>query len=384
MAAMLRVAVNAVPLRSPLTGVGQYIRHLMAAIERRGDVEPHYFYASHWGREAIASPTAAIDDVKRVVKKVVPYPYVVTRMLQRMVFSAGMRRRHPDLYHEPNYVALPWDGPLVVTVHDLSFVHFPASHPAERLAHLERYLAATLARAAHVITDSETVRREAVTHFGLDPRRVTAIPLGVGPEFGPMDAQEAAPALARLGLAPKGYVLSVGTLEPRKNLAIAVRAWASLPEAVRAGRTLAIAGMKGWLHDALVTLVERLEREGIVRFLGYVPQGDLPALYAGALAMVYPSRYEGFGLPVVEAMASGVPVVAANASCLPEVAGDAALLVDPDDERGMAEALRSVLEDAALRDRLSARGRERARGFTWERCADETVAVYRAAAQSRK
>ena len=379
---MLRVAVNAVPLRSPLTGVGQYIRHLMAAIEARGDVEPRYFYASHWGRKAVASPVAAIDDVKRVVKKVVPYPYVVSRAGQRLMFAGGMRFLRPQVYHEPNYVALPWDGPLVVTVHDLSFVHHAGSHPKERLDHLARYLPATLERAAHVITDSETVRREAVAHFGLDPRRVTAIHLGVGPEFAPRGAEETTPVLAMHGLKHRGYVLSVGTLEPRKNLALAIRAWASLPAEVRVARPLVVAGMKGWLNDSLITLVEKLEREGAVRFLGYVDQHDLPFLYAGALAMAYPSRYEGFGLPVVEAMACGVPVVTSNASCLPEVAGDAALLVDPDDEAAMAGALRSLVEDAALRDRLSSAGLARAREFTWTRCAERTVEIYRAAARA--
>lgn len=379
---MLRVAVNAVPLRSPLTGVGQYIRHLMAAIEARGDVELRYFYASHWGRKAVASPVVAIDDVKRVVKKVLPYPYIVTRAGQRLVFSGGMRLIRPQLYHEPNYVALPWDGPLVVTVHDLSFVHHAASHPKERLDHLARYLPSTLERATHVITDSETVRREALAHFGLDPRRVTAVHLGVGPEFAPRSADETAPVLAKLGLTHGGYVLSVGTLEPRKNLSLAIRAWASLPPEVRIARPLAIAGMKGWLNDSLVTLVERLEREGAVRFLGYVDQHDLPFLYAGALALAYPSRYEGFGLPVVEAMACGVPVVTSSASCLPEVAGEAALLVDPDDEGAMANALKRLVEDAALRERLRAAGLARAREFTWTRCAERTLEIYRAAARA--
>ncbi len=174
----------------------------------------------------------------------------------------------------------------------------------------------------------------------------------------------------------------MGTLEPRKNLALAVRAWASLPAQVRVARPLAVAGMKGWLNDSLITLVEKLEREGAVRFLGYVEQHDLPFLYGGALAMAYPSRYEGFGLPVVEAMACGVPVVTSNASCLPEVAGEAALLVDPDDEAAMAGALRSLVEDAALRDRLSGAGVGRAREFTWTQCAERTVEIYRAAARA--
>ena len=184
--------------------------------------------------------------------------------------------------------------------------------------------------------------------------------------------------LARHGLAHGGYLLSVGTLEPRKNLVAAIRAWASLPTAVTAGRPLVVAGAKGWLNDAIMALVERLERAGSVRFLGFVAQEDLPALYSGAIALAYPSRYEGFGLPVVEAMACGVPVITSNASCLPEVAGGAAELVDPDDEAGLAQAMHRLIEDEGHRRALSAAGIEWVRELTWAACAERTLEVYRA------
>ena len=384
MPAMLRVAINAVPLRSPLTGIGQYIVRLMEAIEARGDVRTRYFYASHWGRKAVASPMSGIDDMKRAVKKVVPYPYMVSRAAQRLMFEGGVRLFRPQLYHEPNYVALPFDGPLVVTVHDLSFVRHPESHPRERLEHLARYLPQTLERATHVITDSETVRREAIAHFGLDATRVTAIHLGVAPAFAPHTLAGTRATLVKHGLEHGRYILSVGTLEPRKNLAAAIRAWAALPEATRAGVPLVVAGMKGWLSESLEQLISRLEAKGVIRFLGFVAQEELPALYAGALAFVYPSRYEGFGLPVVEAMASGVPVITSDASCLPEVAGDAALLVAPDDEGALGRALERVAHDAPLRADLVARGLARARHFTWARCAEETVSVYRAAVRASR
>ena len=383
MPAMLRVAVNAVPLRSPLTGIGQYIVRLMEAIEARGDVQARYFYASHWGRKAVASPVSAIDDMKRAVKKVVPYPYMVSRAAQRLMFEGGVRLYRPQLYHEPNYVALPFDGPLVVTVHDLSFVRHPESHPKERLEHLARYLPQTLERATHVITDSETVRREAIAHFGLDPARVTAIHLGVAPAFAPRTPEETRATLAKHGLEHGKYVLSVGTLEPRKNLVAAIRAWSAQERSTHRDTPLVVAGMKGWLTQALDKEIAVPESRGVVRFLGFVSEQDLPALYAGALAFVYPSRYEGFGLPVVEAMASGVPVITSDASCLPEIAGDAALLVAPDDDMALARAMERVATDAALRADLAARGLARARKFTWARCAEETVAVYRAAIRGR-
>jgi glycosyltransferase involved in cell wall biosynthesis len=379
---MLRVAVNAIPLCAPLTGVGQYVRRLMAAIESRGDVEARYFYATRWGRTAIDPPSMASSDPGRPAKRIIPLPRIAARMAQRLVFAGGMRRLRPHLYHEPNYVAMPWDGPLVVTIHDLSFVHHPGTHPKARLEHLSRYLPATLEHASHVITDTKTVRDEVIAHFGLDPGRVTAIHLGVSSDFAPRLEQQTQGVLARYGLAHGGYVLSVGTLEPRKNLSLAIRAWASLPAGVRRERPMVIVGMKGWLSDSIITLVESLERQGAVRFLGYVAQEDLPCIYAGSLTMTYPSRYEGFGLPVVEAMACGVPVITSKASCLPEVAGDAALLVDPDDDDGMAVALRAAIEDEPLRRRLIAAGLRRALSFTWEQCAERTVEIYRAVARA--
>ena len=178
---MLRLAVNAVPLRSPLTGIGQYIRQLMVAIAGRGDIDIRYFYGTGWDRRPIASPMPVADAAKRAIKKTIPFAYIVIRTAQRPFFARGVRAFRPHIYHEPNYIALPFRGPIVSTLHDLSFVRYPETQPKERLKHLERYLPNTLARAAHIITDSEEVRREAIEHFGLEAERVTAIHLGVDP-----------------------------------------------------------------------------------------------------------------------------------------------------------------------------------------------------------
>ena len=372
----IRLAVNAVPLRSPLTGVGQYIRHLMAAIEARGDAEIRYFYGTHWGRQLIASPVSAVDRAKRFVKRTVPRPYVVMRTVQRPVFAAGVVAFRPQVYHEPNYVSFPFRGPTVVTVHDLSFVHFPTLQPRDRVEHLERYLAATLADAAHILTDSEAVRQEAIAHFGLDPGRVTAIHLGVDSAFIPRQKMECTEILARYDLRYGEYVLAVGTLEPRKNLAATIRAFSALPERLRRSAPLVVAGPRGWLSEDIESLIRGAEAAGWLRFLGYVSQADLPIIYAGARLFVYPSRYEGFGLPVIEAMASGVPVITSSVSCLPEVAGTAAELAHPDDEQGLRTRLARLLDDESRRAELRSLGLARAQRFTWQRCAEETVAVY--------
>jgi glycosyltransferase involved in cell wall biosynthesis len=374
---MLRLAVNATLLRSPLTGIGQYIRHLMTAIEARGDVTARYFYGIRWDRRAIATPVPVTDMAKRAVKKAIPFAYIVIRTAQRPFFASGVRAFRPHIYHEPNYVAFPFHGPMVSTLHDLSFVHYPETQPRGRLKHLERYLPNTLARAAHIITDSEEVRREAITVFGLDSARITAIHLGVDPGFAPREEAACRAVLASRGLRHGGYALSVGTLEPRKNLAAAIRAFGTLPQRIRGVTPLVIAGQRGWLSGEIERLIHNGEAAGWLRFLGFVSQEELPVIYAGARLFVYPSRYEGFGLPVVEAMASGVPVITSSVSCLPEIAGDAADLVHPDNVDGLRATLARLLEDDARCAELRARGLARAKCFTWNRCAEETVAVYR-------
>jgi glycosyltransferase involved in cell wall biosynthesis len=373
----LRLAVNAVPLRSSLTGVGQYIRHLMAAIETRGDTDVRYFYGTHWHRRATVSPIPMEDAAKRVIKNTIPFSYMAMRLAQRPVFAAGVRLFHPHVYHEPNYVAFPFRGPTVITIHDLSFVHYPGMHPRDRLAYLERYLPKALSEAAHVTTDSQEVRREVIAHFGLDPARATAIHLGVDGAYKPRDEGQCREVLARYGLRYGDYLLSVGTLEPRKNLTTVIQAFAALPERLRGNMPLVIAGRRGWLSGDVEGMIQRGERAGWLRFLGFVPQTDLPMVYAGARLFVYPSRYEGFGLPVVEAMASGAPVITSSVSCLPEIAGDAAELVHPDDGDGLAATLARLLEDDVRRTELRSLGLNRAKRFSWQRCAEETVAVYR-------
>jgi len=349
----------------------------MTAIEARGDIDIRYFYGTCWDRRSIASPMPVADAAKRVIKNTIPFAYIVIRTAQRPFFASGVRAFRPQIYHEPNYIALPFHGPMVSTLHDLSFVRYPETQPKERLKHLERYLPNTLARAAHIITDSEEVRREAIGHFGLDATRVTAIHLGVDPIFAPRQEAACRAVLASRGLRYGGYVLSVGTLEPRKNLVAAIRAVGALPERLRGAAPLVIAGQRGWLSGEIERLIRASEAAGWLRFLGFVPQEELPLIYAGSRVFVYPSRYEGFGLPVVEAMASGVPVITSSVSCLPEITGDAADLVHPDDTDGLRISMERLLEDEGHRAEMRARGIERAKRFSWKRCAEETVAVYR-------
>jgi alpha-1,3-rhamnosyl/mannosyltransferase len=214
---------------------------------------------------------------------------------------------------------------------------------------------------------------------GLEASRVTAVPLGVSAAYAPRLEEEIADKLRKYDLRFGAYALCVSTLEPRKKIAQLLNAWELLPAALRRAFPLMLVGSRGWLSETLQEKIQCGTAQGWVRYLGYVPEPDLPALYAGAAVFVYPSTYEGFGLPPVEAMACGVPVVVSRHSCLPEVTQGAALLVEPNDVPAFAAALEKSLTDESWRLHAASAGRAVAATYTWQRCVDETVKVYRRA-----
>jgi alpha-1,3-rhamnosyl/mannosyltransferase len=242
---------------------------------------------------------------------------------------------------------------------------------------MTRRIGESIRRADCVISDSEYGRQEILAEFNLPPEKVVSVLLAAGSGFSPVAADRLPAVLKPFGFLPQQYILSVGTLEPRKNLTTAIRAYARLPEVIRAETPLVIAGMKGWRTEGLDKEVAALIDKGQIRRLGYVPDEALPALYSGARVFVYPSLYEGFGLPPLEAMACGAPVIVSNRSSLPEVVGDTGLQVDALDVDGLAQAMSQIIEDDALRASLRQLGMERAKSFSWRRCAEETLAVYR-------
>jgi len=269
----------------------------------------------------------------------------------------------------------------VVTISDLSHIHFPEFHPASRVRWLNRHVARSVAEANQVICHSNYTRGELIEIFGLPEEKVNVVYCGASEAFRPRMDAEVAPVLGRYGLKPHGYLLSVGTLEPRKNLVGLIRGFSRLPKEKRLACPLILAGPRGWLTDSIERAMAPLIEEGTLRWLGYVPFDDLAVLYAGAYAFAFLSYYEGFGLPVIEAMASGLPVLASDRASLPEITGGAACLVDPYSEESIAGGLLRLLEDRAYRDELAAKGLQQAKRFSWDSCVNETVAVYEKALQ---
>jgi glycosyltransferase involved in cell wall biosynthesis len=296
-----------------------------------------------------------------------------------------LRRLAADVYHGPA-VFLPFvklGYRTVVTIHDLVSFLFPQTVPRKYAVYM-RLMTRLAARSAdRIIAVSGATRDDLTRILRVPDDKVVVIHEAVAPEFGAPHDPDAAEAVARRYGIRRPYCLFVGNLEPRKNLARLVEAFRLLrTRAVPGGAAmpqLVLVGTRGWLYNGILSAVEAGGGAPDIVFTGYVAPADLPALYSGAACFVFPSLYEGFGLPVLEAMAAGTPVIASRVGAIPEVAGDAALLVDARRPMELAEAMATVLTDAGLRSRLVSRGRARARQFTWESVAERTLSVYEAA-----
>jgi len=374
----LSIALNATAMLSPLTGIGRYTAELAAALTRMG-VHIDYYSGTRWSEQP-----PQIEQIRsgRLIRRLInhlPGARLAARHVQQHHFNRGVEQRRPALYHEPNYLAFRFAGPTVVTAHDASWVRYPEMHPAERVRSMNHLFPAALANAQRVIVDSDFVAGEMHEVFGVPLDRLRTVYLGVSPLFRPLAAADTADMCRRHGIEHGRYILAVGTLEPRKNLISLIRAFRALPPQLARHYPLVIAGMRGWRHGDTDQEIGALEKSGALRILGHVAEADLPALYAGAGLFVYPSIYEGFGLPPLEAMAAGVPVVVADCASLPEVVGDAGIRVAPYDIDALAETLRAILENPAQRQAMSAASLARSQRFTWENCARETFAVYREA-----
>lgn len=300
---------------------------------------------------------------------------------EQTVATLGIPRSGVDLLHAPvNVISMGVRVPQVVTVHDLAFHHYPEQYPGMKQRYLRTMTRASVRRATLVIAVSEATRQDIIRIHDVDPERVVVVPNGVDDFMRPLPETEVAAFREQQNL-PEHFFLFLGTLQPRKNVEGLVRAFASVSMGV--DWPLVIAGAKGWQYEQIFRLVEELGLTSRVRFAGHVPGEHLPLWYNAATMLVYPSRYEGFGLPLLEAMACGTAVIGSTASSLPEVVGDAGLLVDPDDIPGLAESMLRLASDSELRQQLEQRGLERSTSFTWQETARLTAGVYHRALAGR-
>ena len=359
-----RIGVDASRLSSgPRTGTETYSFELLSALARMNPPDSFELYLN------ADAPPADLPPLGSAL--CMPFP----RLWTHLRLSARMIRRPPAVLFVPAHVVPVVHPRSVVTIHDLGYLHFPDAHTRGDRRLLDVTTRWSVRGASRVIAISDSTKTDLVNAYGVEHSKISVVPHGVGSIFTPASSAEVDRVRARYGLrAP--YLLTVGTIQPRKNIgrqaaAMKILADAGLPH------ELAVAGGRGWLAEQVEREIAASGADDRVRLLGYVEAADLPALYSGSDVFSFPSLHEGFGLPVLEAMACGTPVVTSCTSALPEVAGDAAVLVDPLDVKSIAVGYLSILENPGTADRLRARGAARAARFSWSRAAAETLAVLR-------
>lgn len=367
----MHVGFDATAIPPNRAGAGRYIFSLVEALSRAdSDHRFTVFVQSHLIREfQIRSSRFELADVGRLSTR------------QRLAWEQSrlpreLKRRRVDVLHSPHYT-MPLRPPccVVVTFHDATFITMPELHTRSRRGLLSVMMRVSSRRADRLIAVSASTRADICRILKLDAARVDVVHEAASEIFGSATEDGIAEATSAHGLCPNGYYLFVGVLEPRKNVHGLLDAYARL-QGPAAELPLAIAGKPGWMYQQIFARVNELSVSHRVRFLGYVPDADLAALYAGCRAFIYPSLYEGFGLPVLEAIQCGAPVITSNIASLPEVAGDAALLISPTSAEELSGAMSRLAADPELAAELSRRGRLRARSFSWARCAQETMQVY--------
>lgn len=374
-------------MRVSMTGIGRYTYELAKGLRDSGALEDvkfqfllgwvddpdtliERFHAGDKGREGVppsglkqwAHNTArsVFWTVSPTVKGVITHPY-----------------RKDYIYHSPSFVLPHFAGRCVSTVHDMSAFRVPQYHPQSRVKYQQDIFPHLVKKGDLFITDSEFSRDELLDFFPVPGDRVVSVPLGADPVFQPRSVPAIAGSLARYGLEAGRYTLCVGTIEPRKNVERLIDAYAQLSPEIRASWPLVLVGGRGWNSEQIHAKIARYSTAGWLKYLSFVHDEDLPMIYSGARLFAFLSHYEGFGLPVLEAMASGIPVVSSNAASLPEVGGDAVIYVSPEDDAQIIDTLERVLTDEALLQSLSQRGLERAKVFSWGRAVSDTIDAYR-------
>ncbi|WP_179953198.1 glycosyltransferase family 4 protein [Desulfobotulus mexicanus] len=386
----MRILLGLDPLRPPLTGIGSYTKHLAEELIRMPDLEVGgYGFGNIFSPEKMIKLLSATyllqnksatgqDHIKNRLREI-PGAYALLKTLMHR--SMKQKLEHSNLKflcHAPDFILPRSSGRNVVTIHDLSHLKYPETHPPARVKWLKKMLPETLRRASGIITVSEYIRKE-LLESGLIPdgKPVYAIPNGCSAGFHPRNRDMVLPTLAKYKLGWRRFILGVGTLEPRKNPSGLVEAYLKLPDEVTESFPLILVGVKGWKNQQLNKILSHVTPVKNIHLTGYLPEKEVQELTASAAVFVYPSLYEGFGLPVLEAMASGTAVLTSNRGALAELGEKGAMLVNPEKPSAISKSMEIMLTDPEENRKWQKAGRKKAALYSWKKCATMTSDVYR-------
>jgi alpha-1,3-rhamnosyl/mannosyltransferase len=390
----MRVVVNQQAALGLKTGIGHYTTELLRCLRQQAGPQEIEAYPEGWVRWArdVASRARPFLEARghhkapdqnttnsrftTLRRAAIGRLRQTGRTFISRHFQHTCRRRRYDLYHEPNFTPLPTDCPTIATLHDLSVLLYPQWHPADRVAHFMRHFPEAMRHCVHFLTVSDFTRQEVIRTLGIAPEKVTRTYNGYRRSMAPLSRETVAAILKRLDL-PARYLLHVGTIEPRKNVKLLLQAYCSLPASLRERWPLLLVGSWGWNTAEVAEYYHAEARHRGVLHLGYVAEAHMAVLYNGARALLFPSLYEGFGMPPIEMMACGGAVLASTAEALVETVGRKAHLLSPHDIDAWRAAMQRVVEDDDWWRKLRDGVIEDARPFTWERCAADTLRVYR-------
>jgi glycosyltransferase involved in cell wall biosynthesis len=375
----LRIAIDAHSVGTGLGGNESYATNLIEALAEIDTVNDYTLFVTR--RAAVKRFSDRWPNFS--VRATLPHMPLIRIPL---TLSAELRRRPVDVLHV-QFTAPPFSPcPVVVSIHDLSFEHLPQTFKWRSRKQLRITVRRSAREAAQVIALSEHARSDLIATYRLAPEKVSVVPLAAPDHFRPVANEEEIQRVRQTYGIKDDYILSVGAIQPRKNLSRLVAAYSRLRRVGPGGKLpqLVLVGKCAWLYDETLRAIKELEVSDSIILTGYVPESDLPALYSGALCFVYPSYFEGFGLPPLEAMKCGAPVIVGNQTSLPEVVGDAGVLVDPFDVDDIAAKIENMIGDSNLRAGLRVKGLNRAKLFSWRETARQTLAIYEKAAAGKR
>ena len=375
----MRVVLDGIPLLTPITGIGRYTSELARALKELPNppvVTFNYGYRVINNDPIKNSENPMIFD--RYIFKILKnfFPNHTKELIKKSIINYKNRGNRPHIYHATNYVADYFGAPIISTIHDLCFMRYPETLTRKRLNWLKDGLPKTIKKAKYIITISNFTKNEIVKWMNVNEKRIKVIYPGVNESFYPNKDNSVFDCLNHYNLKFKQYILTVGTLEPRKNILTLLEAYEKFYARTSLNYPLVIVGMKGWKDEDINRGINRLTQKNMIISLGYVPEDELPNLYNGAALFVFPSIYEGFGFPPLEAMACGVPTIVSNRGSLSEVVGNGGFVLDPKDIDKMSNEIEGFLKETRKREVFSKQGIERVKMFTWKSCAENTYELY--------